>query len=871
MAKSYKDPGYDDIDSSVEQRLGLPSGLLSDIRLKGERSNADQVSSSGARTVYQVTPTTRELVLKKYGVDAYRSPADAALAAGHVLKEGLQRNKGDQPAAIREYIGGTNPANYGPTTAQYVKRVLQDRPLSVDELVNMAGSKSPQPLSVDEIIAMAGKVKPPAVPKKPTQAPSSDIAAAALSRGTRDVIEGAASGIGTFVDPFIEAIGAGVRGVTGSDYQPATVTGVGRKVADVLGLEKPQTEQQRLISQVAQGATGALSGAGVAAPVARIAAGPVARGVAAELAAAPATQAVSGGAAAGAAEEVRQRGGGTAAQIAAGLAGGAAGATRLSAARQAAENVGVLKPAIQVPGKPNVRPKIPQIGEQSAEEVAKQIAKSAGDEGSAAARMLAQQVDADPRKVKAAINLGVAENLQADQVSRNQSFREVAQLLKSQTGSVAHRQEVEGLEAITGRANKIIEDAGGTSDVSMLDFRAKGELSRLESEAKNKARQAYETLRSSIGESTPVQAANFEAYIQKRAQDLGGFKYLEPVERSLYARLNPATSPTYARLDDAVKQINAAMADKFGKSKFADAGSHRLAAIKDALEPDRAAVVEQLGLKDQYDLANLSTVAYKNLQQNQVDLFGKRLADSMAPKLRMAATALTKGNVAPINKIFAAAPKEMHGEIAASALRTLFGREGPIMSFSKFAQSFDGLKANRQAFTAIMSKLPAKSRREVLDLYRVSDGIRKASKEYITTGKALNPAALDIIRKADGLMGTVKRLASSAAAGLVGSAVGGVLGGVATGAAGAMAARALDKNKQRALTLADELIASPEFYRAATAAASGKGMNHPAMKSFNNSRQWKEFVRILPPEQQSAAKAAGIHFLISQTQSEQAE
>lgn len=123
MAVSYKDPTYDALDAQVTKELGLPSGLLSGIRLRGERSNADQVSSAGARSVYQITPTTRDLFLKKYGVDAYKSPADAAKVAGLHLKESLQRNKGDSAAAVREYIGGTNPANYGPVTSAYVQRV----------------------------------------------------------------------------------------------------------------------------------------------------------------------------------------------------------------------------------------------------------------------------------------------------------------------------------------------------------------------------------------------------------------------------------------------------------------------------------------------------------------------------------------------------------------------------------------------------------------------------------------------------------------------------------------------------------------------------------------------------------------------------
>lgn len=121
--RSYKDPQYATLDSSVEQKLGLPSGLLASIRLHGERSNADQVSEAGARTVYQITPTTRKLVLDKYGVDAYLSPENAAEAAGLLLKEGLERNKGDAALAAAEYHGGTDRKNWGPRTRAYVARV----------------------------------------------------------------------------------------------------------------------------------------------------------------------------------------------------------------------------------------------------------------------------------------------------------------------------------------------------------------------------------------------------------------------------------------------------------------------------------------------------------------------------------------------------------------------------------------------------------------------------------------------------------------------------------------------------------------------------------------------------------------------------
>ena len=120
---SYKDPTYAALDSAVTQKLGLPEGLLDSIRTKGERSNADQVSEAGARSVYQIIPATRDAVLKKYGVDAYLSPQNAAEAAGLLLKESLERNKGDAALAVAEYHGGTDRSNWGPRTKAYVGRV----------------------------------------------------------------------------------------------------------------------------------------------------------------------------------------------------------------------------------------------------------------------------------------------------------------------------------------------------------------------------------------------------------------------------------------------------------------------------------------------------------------------------------------------------------------------------------------------------------------------------------------------------------------------------------------------------------------------------------------------------------------------------
>jgi hypothetical protein len=45
------------------------------------------------------------------------------MGAAAILREGYQRT-GSWGGAVQQYIGGTNPANYGPVTAAYDARVM---------------------------------------------------------------------------------------------------------------------------------------------------------------------------------------------------------------------------------------------------------------------------------------------------------------------------------------------------------------------------------------------------------------------------------------------------------------------------------------------------------------------------------------------------------------------------------------------------------------------------------------------------------------------------------------------------------------------------------------------------------------------------
>jgi soluble lytic murein transglycosylase-like protein len=117
--RSFQDPLYASLAAQAEQEYGLPAGILDAIRLRGERSNADQVSSAGARTPYQFIPSTRQGVVKNYGVDPWQDPQSATVAAAQLLRENKQRG-GSWNKAIAMYAGGNNP---GTTAQRYQARV----------------------------------------------------------------------------------------------------------------------------------------------------------------------------------------------------------------------------------------------------------------------------------------------------------------------------------------------------------------------------------------------------------------------------------------------------------------------------------------------------------------------------------------------------------------------------------------------------------------------------------------------------------------------------------------------------------------------------------------------------------------------------
>lgn len=130
---SYTDPAYAQAEQAAAAEFGVPFDLIASIRVNGERSNADQISSAGAATPYQFIPSTRQGFIDRYNIDPWSSPRNAARAAALHLKESYDRAKAANPnasdaelwaRATAEYHGGPNTANHGPVNRSYVQRVM---------------------------------------------------------------------------------------------------------------------------------------------------------------------------------------------------------------------------------------------------------------------------------------------------------------------------------------------------------------------------------------------------------------------------------------------------------------------------------------------------------------------------------------------------------------------------------------------------------------------------------------------------------------------------------------------------------------------------------------------------------------------------
>lgn len=478
------------------------------------------------------------------------------------------------------------------------------------------------------------------------------------------------------------------------------------------------------------------------------------------------------------------------------------------------------------------------------------VARQAGGGSESAAKVLAEQASPDPAIVKSAQRLGIENDLQPDHVTTNESYRQVSAALKSiNPGSALSLAEREGLGRVAERANNLIDEIGGTRDVSALDYDIKARMNDTVTGLEKQAESLYGRLRNEIPAKTLAPANTVLEFVAKRADEMNGAKNLSALEKEIVSKLSPETKPTYALLDDVRKTVGAA-ARMQGQFKDADAGlAKKLYAL---ITEDQKKVAEHAGMADVWAAAKAAVSVRKGLEDDLTALFGKNLDRSFVGGgqigLPGAISDLAKGDTSRLTRLLSAIPPDMRQRVVASGLGTALRKastRGELMDFTGYAKWYEGLRTNRKAYAAIMSNLPLTARKQLAALYDVSKGVSDSLNRRTKTG-AINTIKEELLGK-DTL---VQKLYGAVKDSAIGATVGTAVGSVAGPGIGGAVASILTKSKPRSMAAVDELIVSPEFANLVRTTAGSK-QEAAAVKRLASSAK---FIRVIRAAQGNVPK-----------------
>lgn len=441
--------------------------------------------------------------------------------------------------------------------------------------------------------------------------------------------------------------------------------------------------------------------------------------------------------------------------------------------------------------------------------------------GKAAA--VAEEVRPDPKIVAAADELGI--DLPASATSTNRAFQELEQAVKSQPGSRIGAKEQEAIRRINEKADELIDDLGGTTDKSLLDNTVRNDFLNTIDDMETQATAAYKIVDDTIPKTNRIDLAKTEngvkAYLDNVLKELGGDEsLLSTAERRLLNLTREKKGdkfvdrqPTYAALDRVRKDVGAGFNGRTGP--FKDDRVANLKQVYKALSEEQQAVANAFNIGGDYARARGLVNKRKIIEGQAQQILGRDLNSSIVPKLRTAATGLTKGDVSKFNALMESVPPGLRGEVAATMLGDIFAASSRGGVGAGFVKTFELMNRNTRAKKILFSHLPRGAERRFDLIGRVSTGLfrAKALENSSRTARAILQA-LDDGGMLEKIYGVGKKVAAA-------EAVTTVSGAPFVGSAAVIGAT-MAKKSTPALIAADELLTSQAFARSIRLAGSGK-------------------------------------------------
>jgi hypothetical protein len=596
---------------------------------------------------------------------------------------------------------------------------------------------------------------------------------------------------------------------------------------DKTGIEEPRSHAEKIAYQFARGgseALGAATSAGIAGESAYLANSPVAKSVVNALANAPVEQAVAGSLMQGGAEAIKEGGGSLPAQIAI--------------------------PAATVAGLSGLKALIP-AARKTLEGIAPAV-MSAMEGDKAASQALASAAAPNPRLSQAAEELGL-KDLPPELLTRNPQYQGMSQAVQSVPGSMTGTRQMEALKSIGERAEKLIAELGGKTDLSQISDDVRNSMMQTKKELEERANLLYGVQEESFDKSISAPAKNVLKAIEDRLKLLGGDESeLSAIERRIYKSLRPqmrGTSskiqqPSYELLDTIRKEVG----DAIGRSgPFKDSVSGEAKKYYALLSEDQNQILSDNKLGKIAEMARESVKKRKVLEDQIVELYGNEVNKSLAPSLTSSVSALPSGDASRFLKIMENVPADMREQVAVSGLTSAFGKaaNNSQLNFNTYSKWYEGLQKNKAAYNALVSNLPKGATEQMENLYLISKNVNNALQKTVRTG-----LITEAMKAPESLMSKVKDIAKRAA---IGAAVGAPVAGaghylgihpIANELGFALTAATmgnLSKPKGAVLQRADEFLMSPDFQKLVAASTEDPERFKKVAQIVQNSSNFKKF------------------------------
>ncbi len=481
-----------------------------------------------------------------------------------------------------------------------------------------------------------------------------------------------------------------------------------------------------------------------------------------------------------------------------------------------------------------------------------------------------------PDVVAAADRLGMTDDLLPSHLSGNQQYQAVEQGIKSRQGSILRVQEDQAIMKLAENAGKLIDDVAGVPDALSLNQKVIGQFDSRASALEGKSDQLYKRVDNAMPANARVSANNTAEALESKADELGGWENLDPIEKNVFKAVNPGQDGvlTYANLNKQRRLVGQALYKNRGPYKDADEGA--LKYLYRQLSEDQRAALGDIGARRDFEIAQRLVEMRKNMEDQMLSLRGKNLTGDIANKGSLAVASLAKGNSKQFIELMKNLPtRQMRQEVTGVAIRDMLstGKRGAVFNPGGYADWYQNLRHSGN-IRVLARHMPKEFMSGLHDTYVVANAIRNAKLFEVTTGK-IN----EFTKRLDAVTAQYEFVAKHADK--IGTMIGakaGPLGAVVGGSFGAkVAAKARKLGGSESSVAAEKLIASPEFQQAA------KGLSTPTPRGrsrigqmfdeakLRTSQAWREFYDVLPVKDKRIIARMGFLWWLMQEDQEEGQ